>query len=330
MPLPTVFRSPRLALALAVAVLGPMSVVVTEAAEIRVVVRSQAAKPLRFGIVTSSRPDATADRAEPFRQRLADTLGVEVRTLRFPTERALIEAFADGRVDYAPFSASGYAMAWRLCGCLEPLGVARAADNTAGWRAVVVVRTGAAFDKPAALADKRLAVSGESSIGGRRLPLRLLEGEGLRGGTMPKLETFDGPRAAVNALLSDRADAAIAWSTLEGDLVEGYGRGTLHDMVAAGELNMADVRVLWASPILPHGPHAARRDLAEGTKRRLRDMLVDLDEVDPDAYDAVEPVLTGGFLRIGHAAYAPFIDLVTPRAALPEAPDATGTTAPPG
>jgi phosphonate transport system substrate-binding protein len=142
-------------------------------------------------------------------------------------------------------------------------------------------------------------------------------------------ERVEGPRAAVRAALDGRADAAVAWSTLEGDVAEGYGRGTLHDMVAGGELAMTGARVLWASPVLPHGPHAVRSELAEGTKRRLRDMLVDLDEVDPDAYDAVEPVLTGGFLRVGHAAYAPFVDLVTPRPTAPE-PVTTGSTAPPG
>jgi phosphonate transport system substrate-binding protein len=328
-----VTRSParpfRLAAILA-AVLG-LAAVPASAAEGGDAPRAAKARPLRLGVVATARPTDAVDRVEPFRLRLADTLGVDVRTQRYPDERALIEAFADGRVDYAPLSASGYAMAWRRCGCIEPLAASRAADGSAGWRIVVVVPTSSPLEKLPALAGRRLAVAEEGSIGGRRLALRLLEAQGVEGAAAPRIETVAGPRAAVAAAIERRVDAAVAWSTLEGDVAEGYGRGTLRDMVAAGELSMADVRVLWASPVLPHGPHAVRADLAEGPKRRLRDMLVDLDEVDPDAYEAIEPVHAGGFLRVGHPAYAPFVDLVTPRDPKSEGPGTTGTTvAPPG
>ena len=321
----------RRAVVLALALAGSIgaTIVGAAAAEEARAPRARPAKPLTLGIVASARPAATVDRMEPFRLRLAETLGVDVLTRSFADERALIDAFAAGRVDYAPLTASGYAMAWRLCGCVEPLVAPRAADGSAGWRIVVVVPTGGRGEKPADLAGKRLGVSGETAIGGHRLALRMLDQQMPKGTEPPRLEVFDGPRAAVKAMLEGRVDAAVAWSTLEGDIGEGYGGGTLHDMVATRDLAMTDVRVLWASPVLPNGPHAVRTDLAEGPKRRLRDMLVDLDEVDPDAYDAVEPVFTGGFLRIGHAAYGPFVDLVTPRDPVPE-PRTTGSTTPPG
>ncbi len=330
---PVSFRPDRSSLGpagLALAALLALASGAAVAAETGDAPRARQVKPLWLGIVAASRPAEALERVEPFRLRIADTLGVDVHTRRFADERALIDAFAAGRIDYAPLSASGYAMAWRLCGCVEPLAVPRAGDGSPGWRAVVLVRTGSSIDSPAALAGKRLAVSGETSIGGRLMPLRLLEDQGLGGDQEPLLQTFEGPRAAVKALLAGEVDAAIAWSTLEGDLAEGYGRGTLHDMVADGELSMTDVRVMWSSSVLPHGPHTVRADLAEGPKRRLRDMLVDLDEVDPDAYEAIEPVHSGGFLRIGHAAYAPFVDLVTPRDPPRSGPGTTGSTLPPG
>jgi phosphonate transport system substrate-binding protein len=320
----------RLTLAAALAV----TAVTSAGAEDVSTTRVRHARPLRLGVLADGLPAAAIDRVEPFRLRLAETLGVDVGTRTFADERALIEAFAAGRVDYAPLTASGYAMVWRLCGCVEPLAAPRAHDGSTGWRIVVVVPTGSATEKLPDLAGKSLGVSGEASIGGRRLALRLLEQQAAAGAAPPRLEVFDNPRAAVKAVLDRQIDAAVAWSTLEGDVAEGYGRGTLHDMVAAGELAMTDVRVLWASSVMPHGPHTVRADLAEGPKRRMRDMLVDLDEVDPDAYDAIEPVHAGGFLRIGHAAYAPFVDLVTPREPaaepVPTAPRTTGSTVPPG
>lgn len=320
------FRRPLAAALAGVAIAAAVPALAAEGGETG---RAQKARPLRLGIVATSRPADALERVEPFRLRLSDTLGVPVVTQRFADERALVDAFAAGRIDYAPVSASGYAMAWRLCGCIEPLATPRAADGSAGWRIVVVVPTSSPLAKVGDLAGRRLAVSGEESIGGRRLALRLIENQGVKGATAPTLETVEGPRAGVRAVVERRVDAAVAWSTLEGDVTEGYGRGTLHDMVAAGELAMTDVRVLWASQVLPHGPHAVRADLGEGQKRRLRDMLVDLDEVDPDAYDAIEPARGGGFLRVGHSAYVPFVDLVTPRDLPGPSGGTTGTT-PPG
>ncbi|MDK9696373.1 MAG: PhnD/SsuA/transferrin family substrate-binding protein [Siculibacillus sp.] len=309
-------------------VLGLLCAAPVAAEETPVVTRQ--ARPLRLGIAAAARPNDAIDRMEPFRLRLSETLGVEVRTRRFADERSLVDALAAGKIDYAPLSASGYAMTHRLCGCVEPLAAPRAADGSTGWRIVVVVPTGSPIEKLSGLTGRRLGLAGAEAIGGHRLALRLIEQQEAKAPPKPLLETFEGPRAAVRAMLDGRVDAAVAWSTLEGDVAEGYGRGTLRDMVAAGELAMTDVRVAWASGVLPHGPHVVRTDLAEGPKRRLRDMLVDLDEVDPDAYDAIEPVLTGGFLRIGHSAYVPFVDLVTPRV-MPAEPGTTGsTTAPPG
>jgi len=304
--------------------------------------RPRAEKALRLGLVAAYRPELAIDRLEPFRRRLADTLAASVTTATFTDERRLIDALAAGRIDYARLSATGYATAWVLCGCVEPLAAPRAGDGTAGYHAAIVTRTGSSLKTPADLAGRTLAISSGNGLATRRLPLLLLAREGLVGDRAPVLREVDGPTAALRAVLADKADAAVVWSTLEGDPTEGWGRGTLHDLAAKGELSMADVRVLWSSPTLPHGPQVVRASLDEGRKRRLRDMLLDLDEVDPDAYEAIEPVYSGGFLRIGHAAYDTWLKLVTRDAVPPPAaappppaepaadPSTTGTAVPPG
>lgn len=273
--------------------------------------RPRIEKTLRLGIVAATRPEWAIDRIEPFRRRMADTLAGNVAAIAFPDERRLIDALAAGRVDYARLSATGYATAWALCGCVEPLAAPRAADGTAGYHAVIVTRTGSPLKASGDLAGRTLAISSGNALATRRLPLLLLGREGLTDDRAPKLLEVEGPRAALHAVLDGKADAAVVWSTLEGDPTDGWGRGTLHDLVTEGKLSMSDVRVIWSSPTLPHGPQVVRSSLDEGRKRRLRDMLLDLDEIDPDAYDAIEPVHPGGFLRIGHAAYADWSKLVT-------------------
>ncbi len=291
-------------------------------------IRPKAERPFHLGIVAPARPEVALDRVEPFRRRLADTLAGEATVAAFPDERRLIDAFVSGRIDYAPLSAAGYATAWVLCGCVEPLVAPRAGDGTAGYRAVIVARTGDGLKKMTEIGGHTMAISAGAALGTRRVPLMLLAREGFTGDRAPRLVDVDGPIEALRALLAGRTDTALIWSTLEGDPTEGWGRGTLHDLVAKGELSMTDVRVLWSSPVLPHGPQVVRTNLDEGRKRRLRDMLVDLDEVDEEAYAAIEQVYPGGFLRIGHAAYGPWLKLVTPSSDGAIPPAVPATTAP--
>ncbi len=279
----------------------------------------QQQRPLHIGIVAAARPEVALDRIEPFRRRMADTLAGEVMVDAFADERRLAEALANGRVDYARLSASGYATAWGLCGCVEPLAAPRASDGTAGYRSAIVTKRGGAIKSLADLAGKTLAISAEPALATRRLPLMMMAAqEGLSGDRGPKLVEVSGPEEAVRALLAGRAEAAVVWTTLEGDPTEGWGRGTLHDLAGRNEVRMPEISIVWSSPVLPHGPQTVRSSLDEGRKRRLRDMLVDLDEVDPEAYEAIEPVFGGGFLRIGHAAYGTWLKLVQP-----ETPPAT-------
>lgn len=303
----------------------------------RAKVKTQTQRPLHIGIVAPARPEVALDRVEPFRRRMAATLAAEVIADAFVDERRLAEALATGRVDYARLTASGYATAWALCGCVEPLVAPRASDGTAGYRAAIVTRRDAPIKTIKDLAGRTLAASVEPALATRRLPLMALAHEGLAGDKGVRLVDVAGPEEAVRAMLAGRAEAAIVWTTLEGDPTEGWGRGTLRDLAAKGEVRMPEIRIVWSSPVLPHGPQAVRASLDEGRKRRLRDMLVDLDEVDPDAYEAIEPAFGGGFLRIGHAAYGTWLKLVQPEAkpapeepkARPEGPGTTGAV-PPG
>ncbi|WP_165498164.1 phosphate/phosphite/phosphonate ABC transporter substrate-binding protein [Siculibacillus lacustris] len=287
--------------------------------------RARPPQPFRIGIVAPARSDAALDRLEPYRRRVGEVLGVEARVERLPDERALVAALVAGRIDQAGLSGAGYATARRSCGCVEPLVVPRAADGSAGFHAVVVVRTGSPITAPRDLDGRRLAVAGERAIVGRRLATALLTRDAGSAVT-PRLETVEGPRAALAALIAGRVEAAMVWSTLEGDVTEGYGRGTLHYAVAAGEANMADLRVIWTSPVLPHGPQVVQSRLDEARRRALGEMLIDLADVDPAAYEAIEPVHGGGFLRIGASAYAPYLDLIEP----PPAPAATTGAVPAG
>jgi len=296
---------------------------------VRTTVTARPPAPFRLGIVAVDRHEAALARVEPFRVRLAAVVERDVTVETFDDEAAVVGALAAGRLDYAPLSAIGYATATRLCDCVEPLAAPRDADRAPGWYAVVLAR---AADGPARVADlagRRLAVAAATSIGTRRIPLAMLARAGASGDAAPMLVETTGPADAFRALLAGRADAALVWSSLEGEAEAGWSRGTLADFVARGEVRAEDFRVVWSSPVLPLGPHTVRASLGETEKRRLREMLIELD-VDQDAYEAIERAHSGGFVRVGAPSYRPFVDLLTPPDPAPEAPSATGATPPRG
>jgi phosphonate transport system substrate-binding protein len=273
--------------------------------------------PFRLGIVATDR--RAADRIEPFRRRLEIALDRNVEIVSTGSGLALARALAEAKVDYAMLSGTAYATAWRLCGCVAPIAVPRSVDGTAGYHAAVVVRASSSIATVKDLKSRTLAVAEETSVAGRMLPLAELASAGVPSTDLAKLVPTAGPAAALALLTDGKVDAAVVWSTLEGSEAGGYSRGTLADAVAKGRLAMSDYRIVWSSSLIAHPPHVIRSSLAEPVKARLRDVLDDLPERDPDAYDAVAGSFGGGFVPVGHAAYVNLLPLVTP----PEAAEPT-------
>lgn len=270
---------------------------------------------IRIGVVGGERLAAASARLEPFRKRMAAEIGTSVEIVPLKDGLTLIDAIATKRVDYAVLSASAYAAAWRVCGCVEPAAAPRSLDGTGSYRSVLLVRSGAAAGRIEDLKGAAVAAADAASVAGRLVPFAELAASGFDPREhFGRVETASGPEAAVRLLVAGKVDAAFAWSSLEGDAATGYSRGTLHDMVERGRLDMAAVRIVWRSNPIPHGPHAIRTDLSPYVKTRIRETLLRLRDDDPDAYEAVEPAFGGGFAPVAHADYAALLALVTPRA----------------
>jgi phosphonate transport system substrate-binding protein len=268
---------------------------------------------IKIGVVGAERPQVLRTRLEPFRRRLSDDVGTSVEIVPMKDGQTLIDAIATKRVDYAILSASAYAMAWKLCQCIEPAAAPRSADGTLSFRAVMLVKSGSKAERVEDLKGASIATSDGRSVAGRLLPFAELAAAGLPPSAhFGRIETTTGPEAAVRLMLTGKVEAALAWSSLDGAMEAGYSRGTLRDMVDRKVFAMTDVRIVWTSVPIPHGPHAVRTDLPPQMRNRIREVLTHLRQDDPDAYDAVEPVMGGGFATIDHAAYQPLLVLVTP------------------
>lgn len=272
-------------------------------------------KVLRIGAVVGDNPVYRLQRLEPFRRRIEIEAGVPVEIVPAADFNMMIDAHASGRIDYAIYSATAYAAAMALCDCIEPLAAPRAVDGALGYYAIVVVRSDSLAKTLDQLKGQSLVLARPGSTAGHLVPMSEFSTDGIEPDAFfSRIRHADGPKEAIRTVLTGLADAGIAWSSMQGEGASGFDRGTLHDLIAAKEMKMDDVRVVWQSRRITHGPHAVSRRLPQSLKDRLRSALIRMKDLDAKAYDAVETIYGGGFAEIDAADYEALTDVFSPDA----------------
>lgn len=246
---------------------------------------------LRIGMVSPSGGRAIAgvtDMTTAFER--ATGIAVEILVARdYPS---LVRAIAQGRLHYAAYSATAYAVTQELCGCVEPVAAPRGIDGAMGVRAVWIGRNGTQ-KALAALSDARLVSGPIANIGPEALALEALRDAGRSGGEGSIIHAGSYSEAE-RIFLSGDADVLAGWEPV---YVEGDGEpqsGTLARLSSAG-MKMSDLTIVWSSDLITYGPHVVRSDLPAQLKERLRRFLVNLQDQQPDIYEFLEPDRGGGF-----------------------------------
>lgn len=262
---------------------------------------------IRLAVVVASE-DTARDRVEPFRKALENITDLPVDLFLMKTMADGVEALAAGKVDYIRLSSSGYAAAYQLCECVEPLVTAGPDDFPARFYAVMIGERGAEPAKLEKLRNARLAVGAQHSVASYRVPVANLAADGIdvRSFFKSLVEVRD-PVEGVRAVLEGRVQATLGWSSLAGEAKNGFTAGTLNDYYLSGGRSFDKLEIIWRSPPIPYSAHAIRSDLPDQLKRLLRAGLMDLRREDPSAYLAIEPDLPGGFEPVGHADYRPVL-----------------------
>jgi phosphonate transport system substrate-binding protein len=269
----------------------------------------------------------------PTAKELEALLGRPIEILPLISYDAMIDATVQRRIDGGFFSAAAYAIADARCTCLQPLAAPKAFDGTLAYHAVIVTRNGSGIGTLGDLAGKTVAIGAADSLGARRIQLAGLLSRGI-----DPAETFgavlevESPETAINLVASGNADAAFGWSSLAGAVETGYSRGNLTDLVAAGQISMDQLSVVWQSPPIGHSPFAVLRTLGEDEKMKIATYLRDLATMNPAAYDTLDPFYGGGFAAVGPQDYSGLETLLAQNIEalrLPAAPMMTGATAAP-
>ncbi len=115
-------------------------------------------------------------------------------------------------------------------------------------------------------------------------------------------------------MLKRQYDAGFTWSSGQGNVDEGYSRGTMHSMVAKGELKMSDLRILWRSRLIPNGPLIVRKALPADFKALLSELLINLKSENPQAFQDMSKGAGQGLVKVDHSFYEPVIEMVKTQA----------------
>lgn len=259
---------------------------------------------LKVGFIAGDNPAYEIARLEKFRWQLQYSLAVPVELFPARTYEALIEAQASGRVHYTVLSSLAFLALDQRCDCVEPLVQPTTAEHGRGFRALLVAAKDGPVQTLADARNMRLAVGAKDSLSGRRVPLAGLEAEGIDAERyfLRIVETSDS-EAALAALASGEADLATAWSSAADPLSTTIGTGPLARLAGEGTLSPASLHVVWQSALIPFGPHVVRKDMAAPAKAYLLQALTDMQTAAPDAYDAIERGLPGGFVEADPELY---------------------------
>ena len=249
---------------------------------------------------------------EPFRLALQGASGLKVAYRGVRTLDQLIKLQADRRVQYGLHSASSYITLHTVCKCVEPLAVAKDQGGASGVHAVVIAPFSGKVRTLSDLKGKRLAVPAPPTTITRLLPLSNFKEAGYdKPDDLGELVDVANPVEGWRKIVAGEADATIGWSSLQGDLKTGYSSGTLKHLIVVTEFaKSTDMRVVWRSKMVPNAPHVIRSDLPTPLKELLRDFLTNLHEKNRAAYDAISPLLSGGFTLIEEKDFSPLAKII--------------------
>jgi phosphonate transport system substrate-binding protein len=263
----------------------------------------------RVGVVAEPGAGNTIAGLAELNDAFTKALGLKVEFFIASSYAALVDAQASSRIEYAIYSASAYASAYRRCECVEPLVAPIGEDGSIGIRSVLIARDGR-LPSATDLVGRRIALLPPDSIAGHRLPLAEFQpgGKPLSGA-----ETFfvkaGSAEAAETMFAEGSVDAIFGWMPVVRPGAPEIEGGTVARLVAAG-IDRAALAIVWRSDVLRYGPHAVSSGLDPEPKRRLIAFLTGLRDTDPDMYERLETHHLGGFTAASQADYAVALDMV--------------------
>ncbi|MGD0110049.1 MAG: phosphonate ABC transporter substrate-binding protein [Rhodopila sp.] len=274
--------------------------------------RAETLTVFRVGILGGENTQDRLARYDQFQQLLSEHLRMPVKLYPAADYAGVMQGIAAGQLEAAEFGASGFAGAWLDCKCIEPVVVPQEKDGSTYYYSVMVVRSDSGIKTLADMKGHSLAWADPNSTSGYLIPSATLKTKGIKledGAYFSRTGFSGGHEQGVVAVLNKQYDAAVTWTSGQGDESEGYTRGNLRSMVDRKMLNMSDIRIIWQSGKIPNGPWAVRTALPADLKTSFTAFLLDLPTSHPKVYDDIEQGAGVGYAPATMTLYQDIIDL---------------------
>jgi phosphonate transport system substrate-binding protein len=266
----------------------------------------------RIGILGGENTQDRLARYDEFQKILSQHLHMPVKLFPAADYAGVMQGIAAGQLEAAEFGASGFAGAWLDCKCIEPVVVPQEKDGSTYYYSVMVVRADSGIKTLAEMKGRSLAWADPNSTSGYLIPSATLKTKGIKledGAYFSKTGFSGGHEQGVVAVLNKQYDAAVTWTSGQGEMAEGYTRGNLRSMVDRKMLKMSDINIIWQSGKIPNGPWAVRTALPADLKKSFTAFLLDLPKSNRKVYDDIEQGSGVGYAPATMELYQDIIDL---------------------
>lgn len=244
-------------------------------------------------------------------EQLGEKLGVKVELFPASDYAGVMQGLLAGQLDAASLGASGYAGIYlQDAEAVEPIFVALENDGSDGYYAMMYARVDSGIENLEGMKGKSLAFADPNSTSGYLVPKAELEMQGLNLEEYFSTTGFGGGHEqAVVAVLNGQYDAGVTWTSGVGEQKDGFSRGALNSMVGKGLLDMADLRIIWKSNLIPNGPWVVRKALADEPKQIAIDWMEKLHDTDYECYVNVAQGEGKGFKRVDHSFFDNIVEM---------------------
>jgi phosphonate transport system substrate-binding protein len=273
---------------------------------------SEKIKEFRIGILGGENTQDRLARYNKFHDLLVEKLGMPVKLFPAADYAGVMQGIAAGQLEAAEFGASGFAGAWLDCKCLEPVVVPTEKDGSTYYYSVMVVRADSGIKTLEDMKGHSLAWADPNSTSGYLIPSATLKAKGIKlddGVYFSKTGFSGGHEQGVVAVLNKQYDAAVTWTSGQGEKSEGYTRGNIRSMVDKKMLKMSDINIIWQSGKIPNGPWTVRTALPPELKKQFTEIMLDLPTSHRSIYDDVEMGSGVGYAPATMELYHDIIEL---------------------
>ncbi|WP_372426307.1 phosphonate ABC transporter substrate-binding protein [Salinarimonas chemoclinalis] len=238
-------------------------------------------------------------------EALGSRLGVPVELFPAPDYAGVMQGLLADQLEMSFLGASSYAGIYlQDPEAVEPVFVGAEADGSLGYKAVMYVRADSGITSIEELEGRSLAYADPNSTSGYLVPRAELAQAGINDEEYFSRTGFGGGHEqAVTAVLNGQYDAGVTWVSGIGEPSEGYTRGNLRRMIDNGLLDMADLRIIWESNLIPNGPAVLRKDIPAEVREIVVDYLATQHETDRDCYVSVSFGDGQGWAPVDHSFF---------------------------